>query len=97
MQPSAYTIAQGDTLSKIAAANNTTVASLASLNNISDPNKIYAGSSLKLPTAGSAPVYTPSTPKTAGSVASSAYINGSDSQQSSDNLILCNARELWEP
>jgi len=43
-----YTIKYGDTLSAIAARNNTTVANLAKLNNIADPNKIQAGASIKL-------------------------------------------------
>ena len=43
-----YTIVSGDTLSGIAARNNTTVANLAKLNNIADPNKIQAGASIKL-------------------------------------------------
>ena len=42
-----YKIAYGDTLSKIAAKNKTTVAALAKLNNISDPNKIQAGQTIK--------------------------------------------------
>jgi len=44
-----YTIAQGDTLSRIAKVNNTDVNTLASLNNISNPNMITAGSKIKLP------------------------------------------------
>jgi LysM repeat protein len=43
-----YSIKAGDTLSAIAARNNTTVANLAKLNNISDPNKINAGQTIKL-------------------------------------------------
>ena len=47
----AYTIASGDTLSGIASKNKTTVADLLKLNpTITDPNKIYAGQSLNLPT-----------------------------------------------
>lgn len=47
---SSYDIKPGDTLSAIAAANNTTVDALMKANpSITDPNKIYAGSSLKLP------------------------------------------------
>ena len=42
-------ITSGDTLSKIAKQNNTTVSALASLNNIEDINKIYSGQSLKIP------------------------------------------------
>jgi murein DD-endopeptidase MepM/ murein hydrolase activator NlpD len=48
----AYTIKSGDTLSQIAAANKTTVAALQAANpSIKDPNKIYAGASLNIPTA----------------------------------------------
>lgn len=44
-----YTIAKGDTLSKIAAVNGTTVAALAALNpQIKDVNVIYTGQSIKL-------------------------------------------------
>jgi|SRR5215217_393330 len=49
--PSNYRIRERDTLSKIAARNNTTVDELARLNNIADPNKIRAGATLKLPSA----------------------------------------------
>ena len=43
-----YTVKKGDTLTKIASANNTTVANLVALNNISDPNYIVVGQVLKL-------------------------------------------------
>ena len=43
-----YKIKQGDTLSKIAKDNGTTVDNLAKLNNISNPNLIYAGNTIKL-------------------------------------------------
>ena len=44
-----YKIKSGDTLSAIAARNETTVAALKKLNNIKDVNKIRAGASLKIP------------------------------------------------
>ena len=44
-----YKIKSGDTLSAIAARNETTVAALKKLNNIKDVNKISAGASLKIP------------------------------------------------
>lgn len=45
-----YTIQRGDTLSKIARDNNTTVDELMRLNTqITDPNRIYAGAKLNLP------------------------------------------------
>jgi len=43
-----YKIVSGDTLSAIAAKNKTTVSNLAKLNNISNPNLIYAGQTIKL-------------------------------------------------
>lgn len=43
-----YTIKRGDTLSQIAQRYNTTVASIVSLNNISNPNLIYAGDTIKI-------------------------------------------------
>ena len=44
-----YKIKSGDTLSAIAARNETTVAALKKLNNIKDVNSIRAGASLKIP------------------------------------------------
>ena len=44
-----YKVKAGNTLSEIAAAHGTTVTALASLNGISNPNKIAAGKVLKLP------------------------------------------------
>lgn len=47
-----YSVASGDTLSKIAKANNTTVAELTAANpDIKDINKISVGQEIKLPTA----------------------------------------------
>jgi LysM repeat protein len=43
-----YKIKKGDTLSEIAQREGTTVKALAKKNNIEDPNKIYAGKTLKL-------------------------------------------------
>ncbi len=44
-----YTVKSGDTLSGIAAKYNTTYQYLAKINNISDPNLIYSGQILKVP------------------------------------------------
>jgi murein DD-endopeptidase MepM/ murein hydrolase activator NlpD len=46
---STYTVKSGDTLTKIAAANGTTVAVLMALNKISNANLIYAGRTLQIP------------------------------------------------
>ena len=48
-QPLTITINWGDTLSKIALEYETTVEEIASLNNIKNPNLIYAGDSLIIP------------------------------------------------
>lgn len=45
-------MSQGDTLSAIAARLGTTIAALAAVNGIANPNLIYAGSSLKAPAPG---------------------------------------------
>lgn len=44
-----YTIIQGDTLSGIAQRFHTTISTLATMNNIIDPNRIYAGDKLQIP------------------------------------------------
>jgi LysM repeat protein len=48
-----YEVRRGDTLSSIAARFGTNVATLASLNNIRNPNLIYSGQSLTLPAGAS--------------------------------------------
>lgn len=62
----AYIVKSGDTLSAIAQKNNTTVAELLKVNpNIKDPNLIYAGASLTMPTPATAtPVIQPPTSNT---------------------------------
>lgn len=44
-----YTIQKGDTLSALAKRFNTTVDLLAKTNNIKDPNKIYVGDKISVP------------------------------------------------
>lgn len=46
--PSTYTVKSGDTLTKIASKNGTTVAALVKLNGIKDANKINVGQVIKL-------------------------------------------------
>lgn len=48
---STYSVAKGDTLSAIALKNNTSVAALAALNGIANPNLISIGQTIKLPGA----------------------------------------------
>ncbi len=50
-----YIVRRGDTLSMIAARFNTTVATLAQINNILNPNLIYAGQTLRVPGLPSSP------------------------------------------
>ncbi len=47
---SGYTVKSGDTLSQIASSNGVSTAALASANGISDPNKIWVGQVLQVPT-----------------------------------------------
>ncbi len=49
---SVYTVKKGDTLSKIAARYGTTWRELARYNNISNPDRIYPGQQLRIPTGG---------------------------------------------
>ena len=44
-----YAVKSGDTLSKIAQKHGTTYQTLAKLNGIADPNKIYIGQKIKIP------------------------------------------------
>lgn len=53
--PSTYTVRSGDTLSGIAEAHGTTWETLARINNLSDPNRIYVGQVLKLVALAPAP------------------------------------------
>ncbi len=59
-----YTTKYGDTLGGLAKTYNTDVATLAKLNNISDPNKIKTGAVLKLPSIAGSTVQVPSTQNT---------------------------------
>ena len=73
-----YTIKKGDTLSGIAQKYGTTVGTLQSLNHIQNPNLIYAGSILKIPT-----VTTPSSgTKTSSSTSKKTTSTASKTQSS---------------
>jgi lysozyme len=67
-----YFVRRGDSLSLIAQRNNTTVSDLAQLNNITNPNLIYAGQRLVVASANLPPVPTaiviPTLPQTATNV-----------------------------
>ena len=47
--PTDYVIQKGDTLTSIAKAHDTTVQALVELNDIKDPDKIFAGDTIKIP------------------------------------------------
>ena len=49
-----YTVVSGDTLSEIAVKYNVTLAELMNVNSIKNPNLIYVGQVLKIPSANSA-------------------------------------------
>ena len=71
-----YTIKSGDTLSAIAAKNNTTVAALMAANpSITNANKIYAGSSIKIPTSTSATTTNTGTAKVTNTGTTNATLN----------------------
>lgn len=72
-----YTIKKGDTLSGIAQKYGTTVSTLQSLNHIQNPNLIYAGSILKIPTT-----TTSSGTKTSSSTSKKTTSTASKSQSS---------------
>jgi LysM repeat protein len=55
----AYTVAPGDTLFNLAQRYNTTVATLAQINNIVNPNLIYPGQTLQVTNAAPVPAPTP--------------------------------------
>lgn len=63
-----YTVVRGDTLSAIATRYGTTVATLASWNNIKNANLIYVGQNLIVAKSGSDPTPTPTTVSTNASM-----------------------------
>jgi LysM repeat protein len=52
-----YTIQKGDTLSALAKRFNTTVEALARTNNIKNPDKIYAGKTLSVPSPATSSIW----------------------------------------
>jgi len=47
--PDVYVLQPGDTLGKVAAMFGTTIAELQAINGITDPNKVQAGQTIKMP------------------------------------------------
>ena len=74
MSTSAHTVRAGETLRGIAAAHGTTVAALASVNHLANPDLIYTGQKLAIPTSAGArhasSSYTVRSGDTLGSIAS---------------------------
>ena len=64
-----YTVKSGDTLAKIAAKYNTTYQKLAEYNGISNPNLIYVGQKIKIPSASNSVAYTVYTVKSGDTLA----------------------------
>lgn len=98
-----YKIKSGDTLSAIAKENGTTVSELAKINGISDPNKIYAGATLELPTSATAVSRSSSGTSGAGTessggVRSTGYSGGSAPAYSESSAVrdAFNAVTDWE-
>ena len=75
MSTTVYKIKSGDTLSSIAKAYGTTVSALQQANGIQNPNRIYAGSTLKIPGSASS-AKTSSGSLSSGKTASSGTVNG---------------------
>jgi LysM repeat protein len=59
-----HVVQPGETLNSIAARYGTTVQAISQANNITNPNQIYAGQKLKIPTSGSSTGSTTGTPGT---------------------------------
>ena len=52
-----YVVQPGDTLSSIASRYGTTVSAITSINGISNPDRIYAGTTIRIPESGRTPQY----------------------------------------
>lgn len=89
-----YKIKSGDTLSRIAAQNGTTVAALAAANGISDPNKIRAGQSITIPAARTVAVPTQTAPKTSLTKKVIGQYNGKDIYAGNDAEIQAQMRTI---
>ncbi|KRN58532.1 LysM peptidoglycan-binding domain-containing protein [Limosilactobacillus secaliphilus] len=82
-----YTVQSGDTLSGIASAYNTSVATLANINGLNDPNRIYVGQRLLVRTENSQPAPAPTpAPAPAPSNTTNNNANGTYTVQSGDTL-----------
>jgi LysM repeat protein len=75
-QGQTYTVVSGDTLSGIAQRYGTNYQTLAAINGIADPNKIYPGKVLKVPGGGPAPAPAPAAPARTHTVVSGDTLSG---------------------
>lgn len=82
-----YVVQFGDTLSRIAARFNTTTATLAQLNGITNPNTIYAGQRLNIPVAGQDGTVTEPQPPAATATQSAPVENTTYVVQPGDTLF----------
>jgi len=80
-----YTVKSGDTLNKIASANDTSVDAIAKENNISDINFIVAGSTLKLSDSNTATAQTVSAPTTTQTASTATPVTTTVAQTTSYN------------
>lgn len=90
-----YVVRRGDTLYRIAVNNNTTVARLVSLNNITNPNVIFIGQRILLPdTTTSTTVTTTATPasETDAPIADVGFAYGIEIFVTADNLAAINSQ-----
>jgi len=76
-----YTVKSGDTLAKIASKYNTTYQKLAAYNGISNPNLIYVGQKIKIPSGNNSVSYTVYTVKSGDTLAEIAAKYGTTYQK----------------
>lgn len=92
-----YTVKSGDTLSKIANRYGTTVAVLATYNNIANPNVIQAGAAIKIPPASYTIPETSSSQPTASESAASTSSTAETPNQTTDTSSNVTETESTEP
>ncbi len=91
-----YKILTGDTLSKIARDNNTTVGELAKLNKLSNPDLIYAGDELILPTTAKEEQVAEPVDVPLREQVESVYSRAKDSMSDAANVVSAKASGLTE-
>jgi LysM repeat protein len=89
-----YIVQPGDTLTLIAQRFGSTVASIVSVNNISDPNLIFVGQVLQIPVAGAPPAPPAPTPPARPRPGADTHLQ-LRCRQASD-FTLCSLQILWQ-